>query len=262
MNSIPASGIITIGVDPHPGSHTAAALDSNGRCLGSIRVVNDAEGREKLKRWAERFSAHRWAVEGTGNSYIYPLVSDCLGQGEQVFAITPNLTSQYRNRGNDRKDDETDAVNAARALLANPKLPAYRPFVAQRQAQQLTRQQRRLSKQLKANRMALKELTDPSLKPALAAVIKALKQALAELAKQLATLVKQYAAPLLKPLGIGPLVAGMVLAEVGLVSRFRSRDAFAAYAGPPLPNSQGAANGCRSITKVIVGSITLSTSLP
>ena len=157
MNSIQASDMVTIGVDPHPGSHTAAALDRNGKFLASITVENDAAGLTKLKQWSVGFSARRWAIEGAGNNYIYPFVHQCFEQGEVVFSITPNLTSQYRRRGNDRKDDETDAVNAARALLANPKLSDYRPFVAQRQAQHLTRQHRRLSKQLKANRMALKK---------------------------------------------------------------------------------------------------------
>jgi hypothetical protein len=32
--------MITLGVDPHPGSHTVAALDPNGATLASITVSN------------------------------------------------------------------------------------------------------------------------------------------------------------------------------------------------------------------------------
>ena len=240
MDSIQASGMVTIGVDPHPGSHTAAALNEHGMLLESITVSNDAAGLKKLKRFCTKFKQRRWAIEGAGNSYIYPFVRSCLKQTESVFAVTPNLTSQYRRRGNDPKDDKTDAVNAARVLLANPQLTAYSPFKAQRQAQQLTRQQRRLSQQLKANRMALVELEDHKLKASIKAVIKALKKALAELIRELKTIIKEHAAPLLSPLGVGPVVAGIILAEVGLVSRFRSRNAFAAYAGcAPLSKQSG-----------------------
>lgn len=76
--------------------------------------------------------------------------------------------------------------------------------------------------------MALKELEDSKLKASIKAVIKALKKALADLSKQLKAMVKEHAAPLLSPLGVGPVVAGIILAEVGLVARFRSRNAFAA----------------------------------
>lgn len=88
--------------------------------------------------------------------------------------------------------------------------------------------------------MALVELTDSKLKASIKAVIKALKKALAELTKQLKAMVKEHAAPLLNPLGIGPVVASIILAEVGLVSRFRSRNAFATYAGcAPLTKQSG-----------------------
>ena len=167
--------MVTIGVDPHPGSHTAAALNEHGMLLGKLTVENNTAGLKKLKCFSAKFKQRRWAIEGLGNSYIYPFVSNCLKQDELVYGITPNLTSQYRRRGNDPKDDETDAINAARALLANPQLKAYSPFIAQRKAQQLTRQQRRLSQQLKANKMALKELEDSKLKVSIKAVIKALR---------------------------------------------------------------------------------------
>ena len=36
--------MITLGLDPHPDSHTVAALDENGTTLASLTVTNDAGG--------------------------------------------------------------------------------------------------------------------------------------------------------------------------------------------------------------------------
>lgn len=53
-----------------------------------------------------------------------------VGEGEEVFATSPNLTSQYRTRGNQMKSDEVDAANAARDLLTNPTLGPFRFCIA------------------------------------------------------------------------------------------------------------------------------------
>lgn len=238
MSTIQTS-LVTIGVDPHPATHTAAALDRNGRLLGSLTVSHSEMGLQRLQAWAEAFKERQWAVEGIGNSYIYPFVTVLLAQNEQVYAVSPNLTSQYRTRGNEMKSDEVDAANAARALLANPALTPYRPSTCQKKAQELTRHYQRLRIQLKANEMALKEASE-NLQAAMRCAIAGLKEALVKLGKQLKALAQKYAAPLLAERGIGPVVASLLLAEVGLPERFASRDAFARYAGcAPLSRSSG-----------------------
>ena len=238
MSSI-QTDVVTIGVDPHPTTHTAAALNNNGKVLESLTVSHSNKGLKKLKTWGQSFGRRRWAVEGIGNSYIYPFVVSLLGEGEKVFAVSPNLTSQYRTRGNQMKSDEVDAVNAARALLANPNLGPYRPSAPQKQAQGLTRHYQRLREQLKANEMALREV-DKNLQAAIQSAIAGLKQALAALEKQMKVLTQEYAAPLLVERGVGPVVASLLLAEAGSPERFSSRDAFALYAGcAPLSRSSG-----------------------
>jgi transposase len=166
-------------------------------------------------------------------------VTVLLAQDEQVYAISPNLRSQYRTRGNEMKSDEVDAANAARALLANPALMPYRPSTCQKRAQELTRHYQRLRIQLKANEMALKEASE-NLRAAMQSAIAGLKEALVKLGKQLKALVRAYAAPLLAERGVRPVVAALLLAEVGLPERFSSCDAFALYAGcAPLSRSSG-----------------------
>ena len=46
------TGII-IGVDPHPGSHAACAMDATGRVLGECEVRNEAGGMGQLQAWGK-----------------------------------------------------------------------------------------------------------------------------------------------------------------------------------------------------------------
>lgn len=224
--------MITIGLDPHPDSHTVAALDEKGTTLASLTVTNDAEGLALLHQFAGSFSEHRWAIEGAANRFILPFVCALLEQGKAVHYILPNLTSQYRARLSRKKNDVVDAKNAARALLANPSLPTFYPSQSQRELQDLTRTQRRLSEQHKANKMPLQALDAcSSVRPALTQVIQVLEKQLAELSKHMKTLVKASAPTLLEILGVGPMVASVILGEVGTISRFGNEGQFASYCG-------------------------------
>ncbi len=128
--------------------------------------------------------------------------------------------------------DVVDAQNAARVLLANPSLPTFRPGQSQQQFQDFTRTQRRLSEQLKANRMALRTLdTDSSVRLSLVKVILVLEEQLADLASQMKALVKALAPTLLEVLGVGPVVASVILGEVGTIVRFGNEGQFASYCG-------------------------------
>jgi hypothetical protein len=46
--------VITIGIDPHKASHTAVALDPEGRVLGELRAAATRTTTERLLHWAER----------------------------------------------------------------------------------------------------------------------------------------------------------------------------------------------------------------
>ncbi len=80
--------------------------------------------------------------------------------------------------------------------------------------------------------MALQTLdTGSSIGSALAQVIQVLEEQLAELSKHMKTLVKTVAPTLLKLLGVGPVVASVILGEVGNIGRFVNEDRFANYCG-------------------------------
>src|SRR5436305_4416876 len=149
--------MITLGMNPHPGSHTFASLDCNGSLVGSIKVLNTSAGLEQLHQFASQFAFRRWAIEGAGNRFVAQFVNELLAKGETIYAIAPNLTSQYRCRRGTKKNDQVDAANVARALLANPQLPPLQYSDRQRDLQELSRAQRRLSEQLRSNRSVLNE---------------------------------------------------------------------------------------------------------
>ena len=171
--------MITLSLDPHPGSHTVAALDFNGASLANITIPNTPEGLSQLHQFAVRFTLRRWAMEGAGNHFISAFVGQLLEQHEMVYSIPPSLTSQYRSRRGRKKNDIVDAENVGRALLANPQLAPLHCTRQRRELQELTRAQRGLSEQLKANRTALWELLTES------PVCAILQQVIAILLKQL-----------------------------------------------------------------------------
>ena len=55
---------VTIGVDPHKASHTAAVLDEYGQLVGQQRVLATPDGYQQLRQWAGRWPQRYWVVEG------------------------------------------------------------------------------------------------------------------------------------------------------------------------------------------------------
>ena len=230
-----------IGVDPHPNTHTACVVDENGKLVDTLRVKNTEEGFQELRGWADGFEGRVWAIEGASNPFVCCWVKELLQAGEEVVNIAPSLTSQYRARHSRKKNDSVDAHNAARALLANPLLPPYTPPPEQRRLQVLSRTRRRLAVQLKANRMALKDMPEEFLEER--EVLKEIVHCLCEKLKRLEALMGQIlntsAPEILKIQGVGPVLGATIVAEVGEVSRFASVDKFASYCGGPTERSSG-----------------------
>jgi len=55
--------LITIGIDPHKSSLTAAALDEHRRVLAQQRFAANRAGYRGPWQWARRYSHRQWAVE-------------------------------------------------------------------------------------------------------------------------------------------------------------------------------------------------------
>jgi transposase len=83
---------VTIGVDPHKASHTAAVLDDRGRLLDQQRIPATLDGYQRLRQWAGRWPQRCWAVEGA-HGVGRALAQRLVGDGEQVVDVPAKLVS-------------------------------------------------------------------------------------------------------------------------------------------------------------------------
>jgi Transposase len=87
--------VITIGIDPHKRSLTAAALDPHSRLLGQLRVSASSQAATQLLAWAATWPQRRWAVEGAsglGRGIAQLLVA----AGEPVVDVPAKLAARAR----------------------------------------------------------------------------------------------------------------------------------------------------------------------
>jgi hypothetical protein len=103
---------VTIGVDPHKASHTAAALDEDGRLLGRQHIPGTIDGYRLLRQWAVRWPDRCWAVKGA-HGIGRALAQRLVGDGEQVVDVPAKLAARVRvlSVGHGRKSDPDDAVS-------------------------------------------------------------------------------------------------------------------------------------------------------
>ena len=232
--------MVIIGVDPHPGSHTAAALEETGKVLGHLTITNSDTGLCEFEQWLKNYDIKQVAVEGANNPFARSLSERLLKTGHALVNVSPSLTSQYRSKRGRKKSDDIDAENIARVALANPDLASFSAHRAVEKLKTLTRTRELLSQQLTAQRLSLQTLTLETAQQALESVIAVLEQQLSKLEQAMKTLVKQLMPELLDELGIGIVHASTLLAETGDPRCFRSQHSFAMFAGcAPVERSSG-----------------------
>jgi transposase len=106
---------VTGGVDTHKDTHTAAAVDSAGRVLGSAQFPATAAGYQRLLVWLRSFGTLVLiGVEGTG-AYGAGLARFLRAAGVTMVEIDRPDRKTRRWQG---KSDPVDAGAAARAALA------------------------------------------------------------------------------------------------------------------------------------------------
>jgi len=266
---------VLIAVDPHKASNTAAVLDPVTKAvIETARFAHTEEGYAQLTGFAVRWSQRRWAVEGchgAGRSLAQRLVAD----GELVLDVPAKLAARVRvySRGHGRKTDKDDAVSVGLAALDGTGVTAVarddatvslRLLCDQREALGAPRTQavcrlHRLLAELTPGGMR-RELTASKAQALLARIraaddvaairvhvardhladIRALDARMKYIGAQIAALVAASGTGLTGLFGIGPVIAGRILAEVGDVARFPTKDAFASYNGTaPIDASSG-----------------------
>jgi transposase len=120
--------MVVVGVDPHKHTHTAVAVDHNGRELGQLTVKARAEGHRRLITWAGQFTSQFpgpivWGVEDC-RQVGGRLVRDLIAAGEEVVTVPTKLMALCRASARTRgKSDPIDALAVARGVLREPDLP-------------------------------------------------------------------------------------------------------------------------------------------
>ena len=115
--------MITIEIDPHKRTLTAAALDPHSRLLSQLRLPASSQAAAQLLAWAAAWPERRWAVEGAtglGRGIAQLLVA----AGEQVLDVPAKLAARARLLGtsNARKADLADAASVAAAAIHHRRL--------------------------------------------------------------------------------------------------------------------------------------------
>jgi transposase len=265
---------VMIGVDPHKGSHTATAIDASEVVLGELRVRSGAGQVECLVAWAASFAERTWAVEGAGG-LGYLLAQQLVAAGEHVVDVQPKLAARVRllATGATNKNDPNDARSVAIAALRSP---AVKEVAAEdhtavmkvwaKRHRDLSRHRTRLACRLHAvlcelvpggipgeisaaQAARLLDEVEPhgavatarhELALELVADLGRLDAQLRNTKKRIAAAVAASKTTTTELFGVGPIVAAIVIGDTGDVSRFASRDHFAAYNGTaPIEVSSG-----------------------
>jgi len=114
---------VTIGIDPHKGSHTAVALDGREDVLGQLRLRSGPDQLARLAEWANAWPDRTWAVENaSGLGYL--LSQQLVAAGERVVDVPPKLAARARllDNGDANKNDPNDARSVAVAALRAKRL--------------------------------------------------------------------------------------------------------------------------------------------
>src|SRR5438552_3027677 len=265
---------VMIGVDPHKGSHTAVAIDAAEVPLGELRVRASQAQADKLVAWAAAWPERTWAVEGAAGLGRL-LAQQLVAAGERVLDVQPKLASRVRllQAGDVNKNDPNDALSVAVAALRSRTVREVAaddyPVVLKvwsKRHRDLGRARNQVACRLHAVLCDLvpggfgKEITAGQaagllqrIGPAGAVAqarydlaaefiedLRRLDAQLRDTRKKLTAAVKASGTSLTGIFGVGPVIAATVIGATGQVSRFASRDRFAAYNGTaPIEVSSG-----------------------
>jgi transposase len=265
---------VMIGVDPHKGSHTAVVIDPAEEPLGGLRVRASAIQAEKLISWAAAWPERTWAVEGAGG-LGHLLARQLVAAGEQVLDVQPRLAARVRllQAGDTSKNDPNDALSVAVAALRSR---SSREVAADDHAavlklwskrhRDLARNRNQFACRLHAvlcdlvpgghpgeisaaQAARILESAAPSGAVALAraelaaeflADLRHLDAQLRDTRKKLTAAVRASRTTLTEVFGVGPVIAAIIIGDVGDAARFPGRNHFAAYNGTaPVEVSSG-----------------------
>ena len=261
--------MVVLGTDTHKRSHTVVAVDEAGAEIASMTVAATLQGHLRLVKWAAKWPQRRWAIEDC-RTLSRRLESDLLRAGELAVRVPPKLMAGVRRSARTRgKSDPIDALAVARAALREPDLPVARLDGPSREIRLLVDYRESLIKDRTAaqNRLRwrLHEL-EPGYDPPPGSLnryktldhidqllgahtsmvatlgrrevtrIRELTREANQLERDVTHRVTQLVPSLLEIPGCGALSAAKLVGEAADITRFKSRDAYAMWAGTaPIP---------------------------
>jgi transposase len=250
-------------------SHTAVPCDEVGAEIGVLTVPATPQGHPRAVKWAAQWGERRWAIEDC-RTLSRRLEADLLAAGERVVRVPPKLMAGTRRSARTAgKSDPIDALAVARAALREPDLPVARLDGPSREVRFLVDYRESLVKDRTAaqNRLRwrLHEL-EPGYDPppgslsryktldAIDELLEGRNGVVADLARRevtrigdltresnqierdITTRVTVLVPTLLAMPGCGVLSAAKLVGEAADITRFKSRDAYAMWAGTaPIP---------------------------
>ncbi len=261
--------MVVLGTDAHKRSHTVVAVDEAGAEVDSVTVGATPEGHLRLVKWAARWPDRRWAIEDC-RALSRRLEADLLRVGERVVRVPPKLMAGVRRSARTRgKSDPIDALAVARAALREPDLPVAKLDGPSRDLRLLVDYRESLVKDRTAaqNRLRwrLHEL-EPGYDPPAGSLnryktldecdqllathtsmvaalgrrevtrIRELTREANQLERDIDKRVTEQVPTLLEIPGCGALTAAKLVGEAADITRFKSRDSYAMWAGvAPIP---------------------------
>ncbi|MCE0763346.1 IS110 family transposase [Pseudonocardia kujensis] len=267
---------VVIAVDPHKASWTAAVVSAGSlQPLATLRVAVSRAGYRELRRFAQRWPRARWAIEGA-TGLGAPLLARLTADDIAVVDVPAKLAARVRllSTGHGRKNDDADALSVGTAAHTAPHLRtaeidqalgALRVLVEHRDDLIKARTQlvnrlhvlltqlvpagashRRLTVEIAAGLLRRTRAQGPAGQAArrvavdLVAKLRRLERRIATADADVAGAVKATGSTLTELYGVGPVLAGKILAAAGPTSRFRSAAAFASFTGTaPIEVSSG-----------------------
>ena len=267
--------VTMLGVDPHKATHTATAVDGNGKVLAAMTVKARSSGHAELIGWARQSypGERRWAIEDERNMAGL-LIRDLLAAGERVIPVPAHLAAEKRRGRRMGKSDGIDSVMVAQTALRES-LPEIVLDDSARETRLLSDHRQALvnERTRAANRLRdLLHQLDPDYaasfpagalsRPScldeiierfqdddsitaqivldLAHACRAHTTKIKELDKKIKARTQAIAKPLLDLPGCAEITAAIIVGEVANVHRFRDQSTLAAYAGiAPLDASSG-----------------------
>ncbi|MBV9483553.1 MAG: IS110 family transposase [Acidobacteria bacterium] len=251
-----------VGIDVHPGTHTAFAMNRFEDEKGSLQFENSQPGIQQFLVWLRTIEPVKersiLGVEGRGGNG-HALIGQLIRNYPHVYEVNTLFTKKRRTFGPNReKTDERDAKLIAEVLTRKlSELPMitqqeYRPqqVLLKKIVEfygEATNQGTRLRNQLHRLTLELSLAADAQQKRILAFTLKEKQAELQRMNKRRKTFVKQLAELLEgngKNLtsfpGIDTVAAARITAETNGVERFHSLDGFISYAGiGPVEKSSG-----------------------